>query len=295
MGRCDETIGPVDGDVALSANAPMSASWIDGRAASADDLRALALVNHGHFTTMQVRAGAVQGLDLHLQRLQTATRELFDTGLDDGRIRGSMHAALAAADLFDCTLRATVFARDATVQRPQGGATPALLVTTAPARQADGGSSLRLQTRRYQRAWPHLKHVGTFAAFRHRALAQGEGFDDALFVDADGLISEGSTWNIGFWDGEGVVWPQAAALRGVTERLLQLGLEMQGVPQARRAVATAELSGLRGAFTCNTGGLHAVAGINAIGYPDWPDFMRRLGAALASQPWQPLQDRSFAL
>ena len=40
----------------------MSLAFLDGRPASADDLRALALANYGHFTSMQVRGRAVKGL-----------------------------------------------------------------------------------------------------------------------------------------------------------------------------------------------------------------------------------------
>src|SRR3546814_3650403 len=60
----------------------------NGRRAEAADLVALAMRNHGHFTTMQVRDGAVRGLDLHLARLREATAELFDVAFDDARATG---------------------------------------------------------------------------------------------------------------------------------------------------------------------------------------------------------------
>ena len=47
-----------------------------------DALRALALSNYGHFTSMQVRNGAVQGRELHVRRLEDATQALFGTPLD---------------------------------------------------------------------------------------------------------------------------------------------------------------------------------------------------------------------
>ena len=43
------------------------------------DLRALG--SYGHFTAMQVRAGATRGLPLHLARLDAANRELFGVPL----------------------------------------------------------------------------------------------------------------------------------------------------------------------------------------------------------------------
>ena len=59
---------------------------------------------------------------------------------------------------------------------------------------------------------------------RHLAQAM-----DALFVTADGAISEGSIWNIGFFDGERIVWPRAPMLRGISMQLLQDGLERGGI------------------------------------------------------------------
>ena len=59
----------------------------DGRPAAGDDLRAPALRNEGHFTTLQVRAGATQGLGLHLRRLCEANRELFGVELDGADLR----------------------------------------------------------------------------------------------------------------------------------------------------------------------------------------------------------------
>jgi hypothetical protein len=67
---------------------------IDGLAATEGELRHLALVNYAHFTAMQVRGQAVRGLELHLERLDAATRELYGTGLDGERVRGCIRHAL---------------------------------------------------------------------------------------------------------------------------------------------------------------------------------------------------------
>ena len=73
----------------------MSITLFNGQPASTDDLRALALVNYGHFSSMQVRDHAVQGIGLHQQRLTAATRELFGNGSADGSWIAS-HAVLMA-------------------------------------------------------------------------------------------------------------------------------------------------------------------------------------------------------
>lgn len=265
----------------------MTSAWIDGRPAPADALRALALANYGHFSTMQVRGGAVQGFDLHLRRLRDATLELFDRDLAPERVRAECRCALRAAEVADCTLRATVFAPG---YDPMPGATPAeplvLVAILPPSRPAD--AALRVKSFRYRRAAPHIKHVGTFPLFHHRRLAARGGYDDALFADENGRVLEGSIWNVGFHDGGGVVWPDAPALRGVTERLLQAGLADAGVPQVVRPVALRELGGFEAAFATNSRGVQAIAGIDAGRYSVEPAFMRVLVDALAGRPWQPI-------
>ncbi|MEB0161077.1 aminotransferase class IV, partial [Pseudomonas sp. AH2 (2023)] len=81
----------------------------------------------------------------------------------------------------------------------------------------------------YAREMAHLKHNATLGLTLARRRAQAAGFDDALFVDADGLISEGSVWNLGLIQGETVVWPQAPQLAGTGMALIRRGLEGQGM------------------------------------------------------------------
>jgi branched-subunit amino acid aminotransferase/4-amino-4-deoxychorismate lyase len=69
---------------------------VNGGPATAGQLANPAIVNDGHFTAMQVRGGAVRGLRLHLARLDSATRELFWTGLDGELVRAHVRHALGA-------------------------------------------------------------------------------------------------------------------------------------------------------------------------------------------------------
>ncbi|NZA25192.1 aminotransferase class IV [Luteimonas sp. SJ-92] len=266
----------------------MTTAWIDGRPAPAAALQALALTNYGHFTTMQVRAGAVRGLDLHLERLRDATRELFGRDLDPARLRAGWRGALAAAGVVDCTLRSMVFAPGAD-PAPVGTDDAAVLVldVVSVAREP-AAAALRVRSFGYCRAAPNLKHLGTFALFHHRRLALLEGHDDALFVDAQGRVLEGSVWNLGFLDGAGVVWPEGPALRGVTERLLQAGLAEAGVPQAIRPVGLDQVADFRGAFTCNSRGVQTIGAIDGLEFAASGDAARLPREALERRPWQPL-------
>lgn len=261
----------------------MNQTSLNGRPVADGDLRALALVNYGHFTSMQVRDQSVQGLSLHLQRLQRATAELFDTALDLAQVRAWLQAPVALEA--DCSLRVTVFSRAFDHRRPGEMVATDVLVTTAPG-ASPSPHPVRVKAYLFARPLPHLKHVGTFPLFHHRRLALQVGFDDALFVDAGGLIAEGSVWNLGFWDGHRVVWPQALALRGVAERLLQEGLAAAGMAQEIRPLRLHELTSFTAAFACNATGLWEISGIDAIDFPDGDELMPILRGVLENQPWE---------
>jgi 4-amino-4-deoxychorismate lyase len=246
-----------------------------------------ALVNYGHFTSLQVRGGAVQGWALHMQRLQQGTRELFDATLDEGQLLDWLRQALQHGELVDASVRITVFARNFDFRRPlRAVPVDVLIAVSAPAsRPALARSVLPLA---YQRDLPHIKHIGTFPLFHHRRQAVQQGFDDAVFVDTAGRISEGSTWNIVFWDGAQVVWPQAAALRGTTEQLLVDGLQRQGERQLRREVMLDALAAFRGAAACNASGVWSLARIGDQHFGGSDELLLRLQQAQAHAAWQPL-------
>lgn len=258
--------------------------YCNGHRASADDL-AGALTNYGHFTSLQVRGGAVQGLDLHLQRLQQGTDELFGVTLDLAQVRAWMRHALQSDDLRDASLRVTVFSRQFDFRQPlHAVAVDVLVAVGAPVHMP--ADARRLRTVVYQRDLPHLKHVGTFPLFEQRRRAMRDGVDDALFVSPGGEIGEGTTWNIAFQRGQQIVWPQAPALRGTQERLLQAGFapEVQQV----RGVALAELEGFDGAIACNAAGVWPIAAIDAVTFAASEAFCQRARGILETAPWQPL-------
>jgi 4-amino-4-deoxychorismate lyase len=273
-------------------NLPAAVHLLNGLPADADPaaLRALAQVNYGHFTTLQVRDGAAQGLPLHLERLRQGNAELFDATLDEASLRAWMAQAAALAG-GGCTLRVTVFARAFDHRRPlREVPLDVMVVASAPAMPASG--ALRVQVRPFIRPVPQLKHVGTFPLFHQRRQALKAGYDDALFADGPGpgaRVAEGSVWNIGFWEDGRVVWPEAPALRGTTERLLQAGLALAGVEQAVRPVTVAELGRFQATFAANANALQPIAAIGEVAYAPVPGLLSRLEVVLRASPWAPLQ------
>jgi branched-subunit amino acid aminotransferase/4-amino-4-deoxychorismate lyase len=242
------------------------AAWIDGRAPTVAEWRALALHNYGHFTSMQVRGHAVRGLGLHLERLREGNRVLFDAGFDADAARAALRDAVRAAG-GDCSLRVTVFAPDFDPRRPDRPLPPVLLASTAPPSSLPV-PPLRVCSTVFSRPLPQIKHIDTFPLFHARREALRAGFDDVLFVDAEGRISEGSTWNLGLWDGQRVVLPEAQALRGTAEALLRGGLDVLGIARQVREVRLADLPRFRAAFACNATGVMAVAAVDGVAFPE---------------------------
>jgi len=257
---------------------------INGTPASAATLSA-ALQNYGHFTSMQIRGGSVAGLALHLRRLQESTRLLFGSELDTAQVvRWLQQALLRAGDkaIAACSLRVNVYAAQFDRERPGSAQAVDVMVTVGAPWQAKV-QPIRVQARRHVRDLPQVKHAGTFGLFWQRGLAQQAGFDDALFVDEAGRISEGTVWNIGFWDGAQLIWPQAEMLDGISQQLLKKVLDAAGITQQTRELRLADLAGIKAAFSCNSTGVGTPVGaIDEWRFAEDAALGARLQAAYAS-------------
>lgn len=256
---------------------------LDGRPASAADLTPLAFAGFAHFTAMQVRNGRVRGLDLHLARLRSASVEFFDRALPDERVRSYLRTAIESGP-GNLSLTATMFSRSGEFTTDGLGEEPAVLVRTGPPSNGPSGP-LRLAAVEHERPLAPIKHVGeaTKTYYFHQAARQG--FDDAAFVDTRGRLSEATIWNLVFWDGEAVVWPEAAMLTGTTMSIVQRQLDQLGVPQRREEVTLDRLRKLSGAAVMNswTPGV-AVTGIGSISTPEAASFMELLHQAWQAEP-----------
>lgn len=222
---------------------------VDGEPVSEGDLTYLALANYGAYTSFRVEQGGVRGLDLHLARLDASALELFGEGVGEARLRELMRSA--AEGRGDCWLRVSLFSPEVWPRTPSWSGRPKVMIGAFPP-PPPLAESLRLQVQTYGREAAHLKHTANFGLIRARRLARAAGFDDAVFADGDGRISEGSLWNIGFVRGGEVIWPEAPMLTGVTLTLLQRGLEARGVPVRVEPVRLDALPRFDGAFICNS-------------------------------------------
>lgn len=254
--------------------------FIDGAPATPGDLAHQALVNYGAYTSFRVEAGAVRGLDRHLARLQAASVELFGEALDEAELRGWMREAVGERDA--CWLRVSLFSTNITHRAVEWRGRPRVMIGVfdPPAPLA---ASVRVQPQVHTRQAPHLKHVGTFDLVRARRVAKAAGFDDALFVDCEGRVSEGTLWNIGFITGDRVIWPDAPMLEGVTQALIVEGLAGVGLSGVTERVRLSDLATFDAAFLCNSA--TPAAAITAIGdhvFRGAPGVIDRITAAWAS-------------
>ncbi|GAB3941655.1 aminotransferase class IV family protein [Kribbella albertanoniae] len=234
-------------------------------------LELLRATSYGHFSSMQVRDGRVDGLDLHFERLDRSSREVFGQPLDADRVRRDLRTALAQER--DCSLRVNVFSL--------GGDLDVLIRRSEPIEP--GTTPLRLRPIQHQRALPHLKHTGTFDLIYHARQATAAGYDDAIFHTAAGEISEASIWNICFARGTTIVFPAARVLAGIRQQVLQRGLATFEM----RPVHFDDLSTYDAAYLTNSiDPALPVAAIGARTFAPHPESAATIAAAYASQEAQ---------
>ncbi|MFJ8233975.1 aminotransferase class IV family protein [Streptomyces sp. NPDC094448] len=256
---------------------------LNGRPATAGELAPLAFAGHAHFTAIQVRDGRIRGLDLHLDRLRSASEELYGRALPDDRIRELLRTALAGGPA-DLSLTATVCSREGEFTPADPGAELDVLVSTGPPANGPAGP-LSLATVPYERPLPGIKHVGEIAKTYYPRRVARLGFDDAAFLDGRGRFSEASIWNLVFWDGASVVWPVADVLRGTMLGTVRRQLDRLGVPQTDREVTPADLPSLAGAAVMNSWTPAVpVHRIDTTPVPAAPDFTALLHRAHEAEP-----------
>ncbi len=257
---------------------------LNGRAPTPAELYRIAAGNYGHFTTMQVRAGRVRGLALHVARLADGAEELFGhrVGIEEEhRLLGLIRHALGPVR--DASVRVPF------VPGPDELAPPDVLVSVSDPAPDEPGPPLRVQTVRYERELPEHKHRATMGLHYRIREARLAGFDDALCVGQDGRVREGTSWNVAFWDGAQVVWPVAPMLKGVTMVLLQIAMTMNGIPWDLRPIDAEELSGFAGAAAVSSRGPgRPIASIDELPLKDDGQLAEALHAAWTTVPWDEL-------
>ncbi|RDI61339.1 aminotransferase class IV family protein [Nocardia pseudobrasiliensis] len=263
----------------------------DGSAVTAEELAPLAFAGYAHFTAMQVRDHRVRGLDLHLRRLTTASEKLFGRAIPEERMRSYLHTAVQAGPP-DISLAAFVHSTSGEFSAAEGD--PRMLIRTSAPSSGPSGP-LALTTIEHERFLPTVKHVGEIAKTYTLRQAVAAGFDDVAFIDRRGRISEGTIWNLAFWDGDAVVWPEAEILTGTTSGILERQLTRLGITQRVEPITLADIPSLSGAVVMNSWTpAVAVHRIDDALVPPAPEFVDLLHRASRSEPLTAFDGRAGA-
>jgi 4-amino-4-deoxychorismate lyase len=175
------------------------------------------------FETMRVYRGRPFRLSHHLERLSTSASRMGLAQTDPGAFRALAEQALAQAGVHDAVLRLIWTAGR------EGGAPVALaLVSSLPpdleARRARGVRLVSLLGVKAEAPWllGGVKSTSYAVNVAAEAEARRRGGDDAVFVDADGIVLEGPVTNVWWRRGTSLFTPARALgiLAGVTRAAL---------------------------------------------------------------------------
>ncbi|WP_087016451.1 aminotransferase class IV [Thaumasiovibrio subtropicus] len=263
-------------------------AFINGEPAHFNDLLSLTFAGFAHFTFVQVRNGQVRALDLHLERLITASHQLFGQPLSEDRIVREMKLAIGSSQ--DIGLLYYVYSDQGEFNHHRP--TLQTLVRTLPASSGPTGP-LQLKTVEYERLLPDIKHVGEIAKTHFMHSAAQQGFDDAAFIDRQGYLLEASIWNLVFWDGEHIVWPEGPMLRGTMMATVQRQLTRRGISQKTQAIHISDIRHFRAAAVLNSwsAGI-AVSKIDEVVFTSSKHFIALLHNAYQQEPWEVLPSKT---
>jgi branched-chain amino acid aminotransferase len=214
----------------------------------------------GLFETMRATGGAIFRLRPHLDRLRAGAAALHIAIPDDLDLDALVAAALhraADAGLADAAVRLTVSRGPAAhgLGARGGRATVVLLVQPPPRFAPDiherGITAAIASGRRNERAMTAgLKTLAYTDAIMALAEARARGADDALVLDTEGHLAEGSSSNVFLVLGRTLATPplSCGALPGVTRAaVLELARGL-GIAVAERALVRRELRAAREIF-----------------------------------------------
>jgi branched-chain amino acid aminotransferase len=248
--------------------------WINGRPVPAEAPHLSALdrgftLADGVFETMRVYHGRAFRLDAHMRRLRDATSALgipLRSDISD-LVSGAIVEAVGTG-MPDASVRVTVSrGAGAAGVAPPSSPEPTIVVTVSvlphfPAAIYTDGLTVHVASgRRNERAMTAgLKTIAYADAVIALAEARVAGADDALFLDTEGHVSEGTSSNVFIASGvNALATPplSCGALPGVTRAAVMELAPILGIATEVRPIRHHELLGSREAFL--TSSLRAIA------------------------------------
>ena len=225
--------------------------WLDGQWLPWREAKVHALthtLHYGYGCFEGIRAYATKNgpalfrLDEHLRRLQDSAHILaIDLPWDRATLAALCREAVARNGLDSGYVRPLVFLGDEKLGVDPAGAATHLMVAAWPWGAYLGGSALengiRVRVSSYSRHHPNVQmcrakaismYANSILAVRE---ARRDGYDEALLLDTEGYVAEGSSENVFIVrDGEVLQPETTSALDGITRRtVMQLATDL-GLP-----------------------------------------------------------------
>ncbi len=207
------------------------------------------------FETLRIYGGRPFSLEAHLDRLTASAASIGLPAVERRRLQVLVGLVLPKAERADASLRLVWTAG------PTGGIPSALaLLSTVPewieATRERGATAVSLLGVRASAPWllPGVKSTSYAVNMAAEAEARRRGADEALFVDGDGIVLEGTVTNVWWRVGSTLYTPglDLGILAGVTRAaLIQLAPE-RGYQVEEGAYALTQLLAAEEAFTSSS-------------------------------------------
>jgi 4-amino-4-deoxychorismate lyase len=213
------------------------------------------LRGRGAFETIRVYAGVPFRLPEHLERLARSAERIGLPAVNVMQLRELASQAIEAAGEPEAVLRLV-----STPGNGEGDPTALALVSELPAHhdalRERGQRLISLRGIRADEPWllPGVKSTSYAVNMAAEAEARRRGADDAIFVDADGIVLEGPTTNV-WWRRERTLYTpslELGILAGVTRAAVIELAAGAGYEVAEGAYALEELAAADEAFTSSS-------------------------------------------
>ncbi len=213
------------------------------------------LRGRGAFETIRVYAGVSFRLPEHLERLARSAERINLPPVNVLQLRDLATQAIEAAGEPDVVLRLIW-----TPGNGDGEPTALALVSTLPehhdALRERGQRLISLRGVRADEPWllPGVKSTSYAVNMAAEAEARRRGADDALFVDANGIVLEGPTTNVWWRRGRTLYTPslELGILAGVTRAAVIELASGEGYTVEEGAYMLEQLAGAEEAFTSSS-------------------------------------------
>lgn len=219
------------------------------------------LYGFGLFETVRAYSGFPFRLDRHIARLLRGAAIIgLSPNLTDGQLQEACHHVLRANSLQDARLRITMSAGEGEAAPQPPTSAPTTFITASQyvpdqALHVGGARAVFSALRRSNRSLPaRLKTTCYLDNLIARREAQAKGADEALFLNEQGKLCEGSTSNIFLVSGETLITPSlhSGILAGITREAVIEVARAQNLEVVEREVSPEELAAADEAFLTNS-------------------------------------------